>query len=131
MNFGHGTGHGVEFFLCVHEGLAKISPNSIDVELKKGMLLTNEPGLYREGQYGIRLENMILVDEAQKTEFGKFMKFEIMTLCHFETSLVDTNLLTSGEKAYLNGYHQRVYNTLSPGFDLKVAPWLKRKTAPI
>ncbi len=131
MNFGHGTGHGVGFFLCVHEGPAKISPHPIDVELKKGMLLTNEPGLYREGHYGIRLENMILVDEAHKTEFGQFMKFENMTLCHLETSLVDVHLLSDEELDYLNAYHQEVYERLSPGLSPEIAAWLKTKTAPI
>jgi len=131
MNFGHGTGHGVGFFLCVHEGPAKISPFPIDVELKKGMLLTNEPGLYREGRYGIRLENMILVVKDRKTEFGQFMKFENMTLCHFETSMVDRELLCQKEIDYLNTYHQQVYERLSPVLDPQVAAWLKKKTAPI
>jgi len=131
MNFGHGTGHGVGFFLCVHEGPAKISSHPIDVELKKGMLLTNEPGLYREDHYGIRLENMILVDEADKTEFGQFMKFENMTLCHLEKSLVDTHLLSDQEIDYLNSYHQEVYEKLSFGLDSEVAAWLKKKTEPL
>ena len=131
MNFGHGTGHGVGFFLCVHEGPARISPHPVDVELKKGMLLTNEPGLYREGHYGIRLENMILVDEAHKTQFGQFMGFENMTLCHFETSLVDRTLLSHFETRYLNTYHQQVYERLSPGLEPQVAAWLKQKTDPL
>ncbi|MBA3008973.1 MAG: M24 family metallopeptidase, partial [Desulfobacula sp.] len=131
MNFGHGTGHGVGFFLCVHEGPARISPHPVDVELKKGMLLTNEPGLYREGRYGIRLENMILVDEAHRTEFGQFMRFENMTLCHFETSLVDGKLLSHSETHYLNTYHQQVYEHLSPGLEPQVAAWLKQKTDPL
>jgi Xaa-Pro aminopeptidase len=130
MNFGHGTGHGVGFFLCVHEGPARISPFPTDVKLKEGMLLTNEPGLYREDCYGIRLENMILVVKDGKTEFGQFMRFENMTLCHFETSLVDRNLLDPGEIAYVNAYHQQVYETLSPRLDKDVAAWLKQKTAP-
>ncbi len=131
MNFGHGTGHGVGFFLCVHEGPARISPFPIDVELKKGMLLTNEPGLYREGYYGIRLENMILVTDARKTEFGQFMKFENMTLCHFETSLMDREMLCQGEIDYLNRYHQQVYEALSPVLDAHVSAWLKKKTDPL
>lgn len=131
MNFGHGTGHGVGFFLCVHEGPARISPSPIDVELKKGMLLTNEPGLYREGRYGIRLENMILVAEDRKTEFGQFMRFENMTLCHFETSMVDKEMLCQEEIDYFNTYHQQVYERLSPGLDPQVAAWLKQKTAPL
>jgi Xaa-Pro aminopeptidase len=131
MNFGHGTGHGVGFFLCVHEGPARISPFPIDVNLKEGMLLTNEPGIYREDCYGIRLENMIIVVKDGKTEFGQFMRFENMTLCHFETSLVDRDLLDPGEIAYLNTYHQQVYEALSPGLESDVAAWLKQKTAPI
>jgi Xaa-Pro aminopeptidase len=131
MNFGHGTGHGVGFFLCVHEGPARISPHPVDVELKKGMLLTNEPGVYREGRYGIRLENMVLVDEAQKTEFGRFLKFENMTLCHFETGLMDKNLLSHMEIDYLNTYHREVYDKLNQGLDPKTGAWLKKKTAPI
>ncbi len=131
MTFGHGTGHGVGFFLCVHEGPAKISPFPIDVELKKGMLLTNEPGLYREGRYGIRLENMILVVKDRKTEFGQFMRFENMTLCHFETSMVDRDRLCQEEIDYLNTYHQQVYERLSPVLDPQVAAWLKKKTAPL
>ena len=86
MNFGHGTGHGVGFFLCVHEGPARISPHPVDVALEKGMVLTNEPGIYREGEYGIRLENMVLVTEARQTEFGRFLGFENLTWCHFETN---------------------------------------------
>jgi Xaa-Pro aminopeptidase len=131
MNFGHGTGHGVGFFLCVHEGPARISPSPIDVELKTGMLLTNEPGLYREGHYGIRLENMILVANDRKTEFGQFMRFENMTLCHFETALVDRNMLCQVEIDYLNTYHQQVYDRLHPGLDPQVAAWLEQKTAPL
>ncbi len=128
MNFGHGTGHGVGFFLCVHEGPARISPHPVDVELKKGMLLTNEPGLYRENSYGIRLESMILVDEAHETEFGLFMKFENMTLCHFEKSLMDKDLLTSQEIDWVNSYHQGVYEKLSPKLEPDVRKWLKTKT---
>ncbi|MCP3942969.1 MAG: aminopeptidase P family protein [Desulfobacteraceae bacterium] len=131
INFGHGTGHGVGFFLGVHEGPARISPHPVDVELKKGMLLTNEPGVYREGHYGIRLENMILVDEAFKTEFGNFLKFENMTLCHFETSLMDKKLFSREEVDYINGYHKKVYERLSSGLDPEVAAWLQSKTEPI
>lgn len=131
MNFGHGTGHGVGFFLCVHEGPARISPHPVDVPLKKGMLLTNEPGLYRENQYGIRLENMILVTEAHETEFGLFFKFENMTLCHFETALMDRRLLTGFEIDWVNTYHRQVYEKISTGLDPLEKAWLKQKTDPI
>lgn len=131
MNFGHGTGHGVGFFLCVHEGPARISPLPVDEPLEPGMLLTNEPGLYREGEYGIRLENMVLVAEEEKTEFGQFMAFENLTLCHFETDLMDTDLLTPLEIGWINDYHDRVYTTLAPLLDADVRAWLRTKTAPL
>lgn len=129
LDFGHGTGHGVGFFLCVHEGPARLSSLPLDIALRPGMLLTNEPGLYREGQYGIRLENMVLVTEDQETQFGKFLKFENMTFCHFERNLVDKSMLSSQEINWLNNYHQRVYDRLAPGLDLPVRQWLERKTS--
>jgi Xaa-Pro aminopeptidase len=131
MNFGHGTGHGVGFFLCVHEGPARISSHPLDVKLEKGMLLTNEPGIYREGRYGIRLENMVLVTDALENEFGKFLKFEPLTWCHFEKDLLDKTLLSSEEIAWINAYHQRVYEILSPELDGETGAWLKEKTGPL
>lgn len=129
MNFGHGTGHGVGFFLCVHEGPARISSHPLDVKLEKGMLLTNEPGIYREGRYGIRLENMVLVTEALENEFGKFLKFEPLTWCHFERDLLDQTLLSAEDIGWINAYHQRVYELISPELDGETKAWLKRKTA--
>ncbi len=131
MDFGHGTGHGVGFFLCVHEGPAKLSPHPIDVKLEKGMVLTNEPGVYREGEYGIRLENMMLVDIAFKNSFGTFMKFETLTYCHFERELIDKEMLSQKEIDWINAYHIKVYQKLSPVLDKKVNLWLKDKTQPI
>ncbi len=131
MDFGHGTGHGVGFFLCVHEGPARISPHPVDVSLKKGMVLTNEPGLYREGKHGIRLENMILVDQAFENEFGIFMKFENLTYCHFERNLIDKSLLTKEEKDWVNTYHKKVFEKLSPRLDGDITSWLKEKTRPL
>ncbi len=131
MNFGHGTGHGVGFFLCVHEGPARISPHPVDVALEPGMLLTNEPGIYREGAYGIRLENMVLVTKAKKTAFGAFLAFENLTWCHFERTLVDTALLTPSETRWLNQYHQQVFDLLSPHLTSETASWLGSKTAPL
>jgi len=131
MNFGHGTGHGVGFFLCVHEGPARISPHPVDVALEPGMLMTNEPGVYREGEYGIRLENMVLVTKARKTAFGDFLAFENLTWCPFERELVDTALLTAAEIQWLDQYHQQVFDVLSPHLEPETASWLKSRTAPL
>ena len=131
LDFGHGTGHGVGFFLCVHEGPARLSTLPVDIALRPGMLLTNEPGLYREGQYGIRLENMVLVVEDEETQFGKFLKFENMTFCHFERSLMDKTLLSLAQINWVNAYHKMVYERLAPGLDTPVLKWLEHKTKPL
>ncbi len=131
MDFGHGTGHGVGFFLCVHEGPAKISPHPVDVKLEQGMVLTNEPGVYREGEYGIRLENMILVEHAFKNKFGTFMEFKNLTHCHFERDLIDKNILSQKEMEWINRYHAKVYEKLSSVLKPRTAEWLKGKTLPI
>ncbi len=131
MDFGHGTGHGVGFFLCVHEGPAKLSPHPIDVKLEKGMVLTNEPGIYRESEYGIRLENMILVEESFENDFGTFMKFKNLTHCHFERDLIDKKMLSQKEMDWLNSYHEKVYEKISPNLDHDAALWLRDKTMPI
>ncbi len=128
MDFGHGTGHGVGFFLCVHEGPAKLSPHPVDVKLEKGMVLTNEPGIYREGEYGIRLENMILVDQAFENDFGTFMEFKNLTYCHFEKNLINRDMLDKREKNWINTYHANVYEKLLPFLDMDVGSWLKNKT---
>ncbi|MGD9826397.1 M24B family metallopeptidase, partial [Desulfobacter sp.] len=130
LDFGHGTGHGVGFFLCVHEGPARLSTLPLDIALAPGMLLTNEPGLYREGRYGIRLENMVLVVKDRETPFGSFLKFENMTICHFERSLIDKTMLSLAEIKWVNGYHQMVYDRLAPGLDAPVRQWLEHKTRP-
>jgi len=130
-NYGHGTGHGVGCFLNVHEG-----PQSIRQELKEqailpGMVTSNEPALYRPGRYGIRHENLILCKEAESTPFGNFLEFETITLCHFETKGVIIEMLTPEEKNWLNNYHQKVYDILSPDLDEKHKNWLKEKTKAI
>lgn len=131
IDFGHGTGHGVGFFLCVHEGPARLSSNPVDIALRPGMLLTNEPGIYREGQYGIRLENMVLVVRERETQFASFLKFESMTLCHFERDLVDKTMLDAEEIAWINTYHQMVYDRLAPGLEEPVREWLGARTRPL
>lgn len=130
-DFGHGTGHGVGFFLCVHEGPARISPFPSEVKLEPGMVLTNEPGLYRAGKYGIRLENMIRVKTAFENEFGGFLKFSNLTWCHFERDLIDTSLLTREEIDYLNTYHRDVYHHLKDFLSADQVRWLAEKTRAI
>lgn len=130
-NYGHGTGHGVGCFLNVHEG-----PQSIRQELKEqailpGMITSNEPGFYKDGAYGIRHENLTLCQEKLKTEYGEFLEFETLTLFPFDTKALDLSLLSITEKDWLNNYHQRVYESLSPQLNEKHKAWLKKKTQTI
>lgn len=130
-NFGHGTGHGVGWFLCVHEGPQDIRQNLNGTPLLPGMITSNEPGIYREGLHGVRHENLVLCTEHCTNEFGKWLKFEPLTLCHFDTSVIDTGLLNADEIRWLNDYNARVYRTLSPLLPEDVAEWLRVRTAPI
>ena len=127
MNFGHGTGHGVGHYLCVHEGPQSIRTEENSVTLKPGMILSNEPGLYRDGKYGIRIENLIIVQPYEKTEFGEFYKFEVITLSPIDKTLIDINLLSRDEINWLNNYHQLVFDKISPFLDEKETAWLKEK----
>ena len=134
MNYGHGTGHGVGFFLNVHEGPQTIGTGASgnrDVSLEPGMLISDEPGLYREGQYGIRTENLILVKNSRETEFGKFRKFETVSLCYIDTNLVETSLLSEKELNWINQYHNTVYKKLSPFLSEDIKEWLRNKTSEI
>ena len=134
MNYGHGTGHGVGFFLNVHEGPQAIGTGASgnrDVTLEPGMLISDEPGLYREGQYGMRTENLILIKESRETEFGKFRKFETVTLCYIDKNLIEVNLLSEMEKNWLNEYHKMVYSQISPRLPDDIRNWLKEKTSEI
>ncbi len=130
-NFGHGTGHGVGFFLGVHEGPQDIRQNFNTQPLEPGMITSNEPGLYREGMHGIRHENLILVRPVGDNEFGSFLGFETLTLCHFDTSCLEVSLLTADEREWLNAYNQRVYDTLAPRLPAEVSAWLREKTMPV
>ena len=130
-NFGHGTGHGVGFFLGVHEGPHDIRQNFNTQPLEPGMVTSNEPGLYREGLHGIRHENLMLARPVGDNEFGSFLGFETLTLCHFDTSCLDGELLTADEREWLNAYNQRVFATLSPRLPAPVAAWLREKTLPV
>ncbi|MFW5927714.1 MAG: aminopeptidase P family protein [Thermoplasmatota archaeon] len=126
-----GTGHGVGYFLNVHEGPQNISNNVHDVKLKEGMIVTNEPGIYRQDEWGIRTENTLLVVKDDETEFGEFLKFEIISLCPIDLDAVDTSLLTDEEREWLNDYHEEVYEKLSPYLEEELDDWLKEKTREI
>ncbi len=131
LNYGHGTGHGVGCFLNVHEGPQAIRPNDNGVALAEGMITSNEPGLYREGDYGIRIENLILTKKEITTEFGTFLGFETLTLCPIDTKPIEKSLLTHEEIDWLNNYHQKVYDQLSPLLNEELKNWLKEKTKAI
>ncbi len=128
LNYGHGTGHGVGHFLGVHEGPQSMSKKSVDCELKEGMFITDEPGLYRTGKWGIRIENMLAVKKAENTEFGEFMQFETLTLCPYDRKLIDTSLLTSEEKKWLNDYHRQVRQKLTIFLNVEENAWLEVQT---
>lgn len=130
-NFGHGTGHGVGFFLGVHEGPQDIRQNLNPVPLKAGMIFSDEPGIYREGRHGVRHENLLLCVEAGSNEFGRWMEFEPLTLCHFDTSAILKEMLNEDEIKWLNGYNALVYRSLSPYLSGEVCAWLREKTAAI
>lgn len=132
LDFRHGTGHGVGYLLNVHEGPQsfrfRITENGPAVVLEEGMILSNEPGYYCAGKYGIRHENLVLCTEAQKTEYGRFMKLETLTMVPFDTDAIDPRQMTEQELNWLNEYHQRVYQTLSPYFEGEELVWLRNIT---
>ncbi len=130
-NFGHGTGHGIGFYLCVHEGPQSIRFQYNPQPLLPGMATSNEPALYREGMHGIRHENIILCREAGSSEFGEWLDFETLTLCHFDTSAVIPQLLGPEALKWLNDYNDRVYRTLAPLLPPRTAAWLRDKTMPL
>ena len=130
-NFGHGTGHGVGFYLNVHEGPQDIRQNFNRQPLVPGMITSNEPGIYREGKYGIRHENLVLCVDAGTNDFGQWCRFETLTLCHLDTSIVIKELLDASEIDWLNAYNAKVFQTLSPRLPSEIAQWLRKKTLPI
>ncbi len=134
LNYGHGTGHGVGFFLNVHEGPQTIgtgASGNLETILEPGMILSDEPGIYREGKYGIRTENLLLIEKSRETEFGQFLKFKTLTLCYIDTKLVEKSLLLPEEKKWLNNYHIKVYDLISPYLTGEEKIWLKEKTREI
>jgi len=131
LNYGHGTGHGVGYCLNVHEGPQNISPSDNKTAIEPGMLLSNEPAIYREGEYGIRTENLMICYEDEETEFGHFLKFDTISLCYIDRSLIDKSLLDQKEIDWLNSYHAEVYEKISPNLTEAEESWLKIKTEPI
>ena len=125
INYLHGTCHGIGHCLNVHEGPQSIRMEENPVILEPGMVMSDEPAMYRPGEYGIRTENMILIREDSETEFGKFLGFETLTLCYIDTKLVIPSMLSVREHAWLNKYHQMVYDLVSPHLNEEEKAWLK------
>lgn len=131
LEFGHGTGHGVGYFLNVHEGPQSISWRgrpAKPVAMQQGMVTSNEPGLYRAGQWGIRIENLVVAQPALSTEFGDFLRFETLTLCPIDTRCIERSLLTQEEVQWLNTYHAEVRERLSPLLQGEALEWLQQQT---
>ena len=126
-NFGHGTGHGVGWFLGVHEGPQDMRQNLNPVPLQPGMIISDEPGIYREGMHGVRHENLLLCVDLGGNEFGRWLGWEPLTLCPFDTSALDVSLLNRSEIEWLDAYHQQVMETLCPLLDDDLARWLQQK----
>lgn len=127
----HGTGHGVGHFLNVHEGPQSIRLNDTGAPLLPGMITSNEPGIYLDGRYGIRCENLVLTVPAMETEFGRFFRFETLTLCPFDRSLFDLSIMTDDEISWVNDYHTQVFEKLSPLVDGDALTWLREATLPL
>lgn len=131
FNFLHGTGHGVGSYLSVHEGPHQIRMEYMPTPLRAGMTLTDEPGLYLAGKFGVRIENTVLLSDYMKTEFGKFLQIEPLTLCPIDTAPIDLTMLMPEELAWLNEYHAKVYAELAPYLDEEEKKWLENTTKAI
>ena len=131
FNFLHGTGHGVGSYLSVHEGPHQIRMEYMPTPLRAGMTLTDEPGLYLAGKFGVRIENTVLLSDYMKTEFGKFLQIEPLTLCPIDTAPIDLAMLMPEELAWLNEYHAKVYAELAPYLDEEEKKWLENATKAI
>lgn len=134
IEFGHGTGHGVGYFLNVHEGPQSISyrtPLKPSMAMDVGMVTSNEPGVYRPGKWGIRIENLVVCQRAAQTEFGEFLQFETLTLCPIDTRCIIRELMSESDVAWLDNYHSHVRQTLGPLVDGAAKEWLIRRTEPL
>ncbi len=130
-SFYHGTGHGVGFNLNVHEGPMNISPRAVDVKLESGMVVSDEPGIYKEGRHGIRIENLIAVQEDVTTEFGAFNSFEVLTLVPYEKALIDLSIMTDSEISQVNAYHKWCHDELISLVDEEAKAYLEEATSPL
>jgi Xaa-Pro aminopeptidase len=131
LNYGHGTGHGVGYFLNVHEGPQTIGTGAsgdLKTILEAGMLTADEPAIYRSGEYGFRTENLLLCIEDELTEYGQFLRFETVTLCYIEKRLVDTSLLSNEDREWIDNYHRRVFESLADHLTEEERKWLSKKT---
>jgi Xaa-Pro aminopeptidase len=134
VDYGHGTGHGVGYFLNVHEGPQSISPTTMPephTAMEPGMITSIEPGIYKPGRYGIRIENLVYNHIAETTEFGEFLAFETLTLCPIDARVIDRALLGADDTAWLNDYHATVRARLSPLVDGAALAWLTLRTEAI
>ena len=131
LNYLHGTGHGVGSYLSVHEGPHQIRMEWKPTPLRAGMTVTDEPGIYLENRFGVRIENTLLIVSAEQTELGRFLTFEPLTLCPIDTAPVMPELLSAEETAWLNAYHQQVYDVLSPHLTADESDWLREVCQPI
>ncbi len=135
MDYNHGTGHGVGYILGVHEGPQRFhwrtAPGANSIPLEEGMIISDEPGLYLEGRFGIRLENLVLCRKGEKNEYGQFLYLEPLTMVPFDREAILPELMTAKELTWLNAYHQKVWETLSPYLDEEELEWLREMTAKI
>lgn len=130
LNYGHGTGHGVGHFLSVHEGPVSIRPDGNSEPVRAGQIISDEPGIYREGEYGIRIENVLLCKHERVSDFGRFLCFETLTLCPIDRKLINAELLTPDELDWINNYHKTVLDELEPYLQPDVLKWLKASCTP-
>ena len=131
MNYLHGTGHGVGSYLNVHEGPHQIRMEWMSTPFVEGMTVTDEPGLYLAGRFGVRIENTLVVEKYKETEIGEFLKYDSLTLCPIDTTPIDKSMLLQEEIDWLNDYHARVYRELAPHLNDEEKVWLKDATLPI
>ena len=131
LNYLHGTGHGVGSYLSVHEGPHQIRIEWKPTPLRAGMTITDEPGIYLAGEFGVRIENTLLVTNYVQTDFGKFLQMEPLTLCPIDTAPIEMELMTPEEKMWLNDYHRMVFEKLSPWLEEDDKNWLKEATKPL